>query len=343
MADASTPVAKENFSSSKRRLGAGVIAFVALLIGNAALATGPLFVRMADVGPVAAGFWRLFLALPVLLLLALRETRGRPPGALKNVPWGLAMMAGLFFAADLGSWHVGIHLTKMANATLFGNAASLMMAAATLIAARRWPYLKEALALGLAVLGAILLMRESGQQGEARLEGDLLCLLAGLLYTGYMLGMQRARGSMGPWQALATASATGVLPLLTVAFLLNEQIMPHAWLPSLALALTSQIIGQGLLIYALPHFSALVVGLTLLTQPAISALIGWMIYGEKLGPQELLGAVLVAVALVMIRLPGGKGKAAPGGDAADNDALDNDANIGTGPDGPAGQPTPERL
>jgi drug/metabolite transporter (DMT)-like permease len=335
MADASTPVAKENFSSSKPRLGGGVIPFIALLVGNAALATGPLFVRLADVGPVAAGFWRLFLALPILLLLAFRETKGQPAGQLKNVPWGLAIMAGLFFAADLGSWHVGIHYTKMANATLFGNAASLMMAAATLIAARRWPYLKEALALGLAVLGAVLLMRESGQQGEARLEGDLLCLLAGLLYTGYMLGMQRARGSMGPWQALTTSSLAGVLPLLLVAFLLSEQIMPHAWLPVLALALTSQIIGQGLLIYALPHFSALVVGLTLLTQPAMSALIGWIIYNEKLGPQELVGAVLVAVALVMIRLPGGKSKAAP------DDDVEHDT--GTGPDGPAGQPQPERL
>lgn len=317
MANASTPVAKQNFSSAKRQLGGGALAFLALLVGNAALATGPLFVRMADVGPVAAGFWRLCIALPLLLLLAGREVKAQPKKLDAKIPWGLAMIAGLFFAADLGSWHVGIHLTKMANATLFGNSASLMMAAATLIAARRWPYLKEILALGLAVAGAFMLLHQSGQQGAARLEGDLLCVLAGVLYTGYMLGMQRVRGTMGPWQALATASSAGVLPLLAVAYLLGEQLVPHIWWPIFALAITSQIVGQGLLIYALPKFSALIVGLTLLTQPAMSALIGWIIYGERLGPEEIVGAVLVAAALVMIRLPGGGRKTAPQtGDAA---------------------------
>ncbi|MEO9490619.1 MAG: hypothetical protein ABJG26_03260, partial [Marinomonas sp.] len=42
----------------------------ALLIGNVALALGPWFVRLTDTGPVSAGFWRLFLALPFLLILA---------------------------------------------------------------------------------------------------------------------------------------------------------------------------------------------------------------------------------------------------------------------------------
>ncbi len=42
----------------------------ALLGGNIALALGPWFVREADTGPVSAGFWRLFLALPFLVILA---------------------------------------------------------------------------------------------------------------------------------------------------------------------------------------------------------------------------------------------------------------------------------
>ena len=37
------------------------------------------------------------------------------------------------------------------------------------------------------------------------------------------------------------------------------------------LMLASQIVGQGLLVYSLKHFSPLVVGMALLTQPAIAA------------------------------------------------------------------------
>lgn len=300
MDETSTTVAKKNFLSPKH---APRTAFVALLGGNAALATGPLFVRLADVGPVAAGFWRLALALPLLLLLAGWEI-GRSKASMH---WrgaiGLAIIGGLFFASDLASWHLGIVQTKMANATLFGNSASLFMAAATLMAAHRWPLRAELIALTMAVAGALLLMQASAQQGQAHFEGDLLCLLAGILYTGYMLTMQRARGSLGPWAALASATAVGVLPLLLFALILGETLWPHDWQSVVLLALASQIIGQGLLIYALPHFSALVIGLTLLTQPAMSALIGWAIYGERLSGVELFGAALVAVALVLIRLP----------------------------------------
>ena len=53
-------------------------AFLALLAGNVALAAGPFLVRHSGVGPIAAGFWRLALALPFLLILAL-VARQRSP------------------------------------------------------------------------------------------------------------------------------------------------------------------------------------------------------------------------------------------------------------------------
>ncbi|MFL6743026.1 MAG: hypothetical protein ACJ8E3_03590, partial [Sphingomicrobium sp.] len=45
-------------------------AFPAVLVGSTALAFGPWLVRLAGVGPVAAGFWRLALALPFLFMIA---------------------------------------------------------------------------------------------------------------------------------------------------------------------------------------------------------------------------------------------------------------------------------
>ena len=302
MTDATPSVAKENFSGPKL----APFAFLALLGGNAALAAGPLFVRLADVGPVAAGFWRLALALPVLILFAWRQGNGAAGWSGVRSALGLAAVGGLFFAADLASWHIGILQTKMANATLFGNAASLILAATTLVLARRLPMRSEGAALLLACVGAVMLLRESGQQGEARLIGDLLCLLAGVLYAGYMLTMQRARGTLASWPTLALSTAAGVLPLLLFAVLLGERLIPGEWGPVIALAFTSQIVGQGLLIYALPHFSALVVGLTLLTQPAVAAMIGWLVYGERLSVVELLGGAMVAAALVLVRLPGNR-------------------------------------
>jgi drug/metabolite transporter (DMT)-like permease len=84
---------------------------------------------------------------------------------------------------------------------------------------------------------------------------------------------------------------------------LGERIIPADWTYVLLLALASQVIGQGLLVYGIGHVPPLVVGLALLTQPAISAFVGWTAYGETLSPLDWLGALAIGTALVLVRLP----------------------------------------
>ena len=48
-------------------------ALPALLIGALAIGLSPIFVRLVDVGYTASAFWRLALAIPVLLLFLLAQ------------------------------------------------------------------------------------------------------------------------------------------------------------------------------------------------------------------------------------------------------------------------------
>ena len=276
-------------------------AFPALLIGSSALALGPWLVRLAGVGPVAAGFWRLALALPFLFLIA--RVIGQPvhwPGRALAL---LIALAGFFFAADLAAWHAGINMTKLGNATLFGNTSSLIFALWGLWLARRRPSMTQAAALTLAIFGAALLMGSSAELSARNVKGDLLALFAGILYTGYLIAVQKARGTIQPLPLLFIASAFGALMLLPVSLIFGERIFPDNWTFVVILALSSQVLGQGLLVYALGSLSPLVIGLTLLTQPAISALVGWLAYGETLSPLDWIGAAAIAAALVLVRLP----------------------------------------
>lgn len=276
-------------------------AFAALVGGNLALSLTALVVRFADdIGPMAIGVWRLTLALPILLLLMRRETGGRLPSA--RALW-IAAGAGIFFALDLAAWHLGILQTKVANATLFGNSASLLLVIWGIMLSATLPRGWQALAILLAFAGSALLMGQSYEASSAYLVGDLLSLLAGALYTGYVLMMQHVRGEIGPWSALTISSAAGIPILLAAALALGEPIVPDDWTPLIVLALMSQIVGQGLLIWALPRFSPLVVGLTLLVQPVVAAVAGWMIFDEMLSAVEIFGGAMVAAALVLIRLP----------------------------------------
>lgn len=274
-------------------------AYVAVILANIALAFGPWFVRLADTGPVASAFWRITLAAPLLVAMAL-ATGWRPAGLARGL-WATLAVAGVAFAADLASWHLGILQTTLANATLFGNSAILIFPLYGFIATRSLPSRVQGLALALASVGAALLMGQSYQLDPRHLGGDLLCLLAGVLYALYFILMARARSTMPPLPALTLSTLASIAPLLLFATALGERIVPTHWGALIGLALASQVFGQGLMIYALGRLSPLVVGIALLVQPVVSATIGWLAYDERLGLPDLIGVALVAVALVLVR------------------------------------------
>lgn len=281
---------------------ASALPIAALLAGNIALAFGPWFVRLADVGPVSAGFWRIAIAAPILIALAFAGQK-RPFAAAHGL-WLPIALGGLAFAADLASWHIGILQTTLANATLFGNSATLMYPIYGFLVARMWPTRTQGIALALAATGAGLLLGRSYQLSPDHLVGDLLCLLAGTLYTVYFVLMSKAREAMAPLPALALSTLASILPLLIAAHLMGEQFWPRHWGVLVGLALASQVVGQGLMIYAIGHLSPLVVGIGLLSQPIVAGVVGWSAYGEKLGMADFIGAVLVAIALVLVRSGG---------------------------------------
>lgn len=301
---------------SKTLASSNALPFVAVVLANVALAFGPWFVRLADTGPVASAFWRITLAAP--LLVALAWISGARPTRLRPGLWIVLAVSGLCFAADLASWHLGILRTTLANATLFGNCATLIFPIYGFLVARAWPTRTQGLAFALAAAGAGLLMGRSLQVDPRNFAGDMLCLLAGLLYTAYFICMARARDVMAPLPALALSTLASVLPLLAFAILLGERILPSSWGPLLGLALVSQVFGQGLMIYALGRLSPLVVGLALLIQPVVAATVGWLVYDERLQVPDFAGIALVAAALVLVRR---------GPDVADRAAEDDMARM----------------
>ena len=276
-----------------------IVLLAALLAGNVALALGPWFVRVADTGPVAAGFWRLFLALPFLVLFA--RIGGQRLTGMGAKTLALVALGAVTFALDLASWHIGIGMTRLGNAVLFGNAGSVVLLFWVFIAHRLLPRPLEWLAIIFALAGAAILMGRSLEISRLTLLGDVFCLAAGLLYAVYLLTLQGARGSFGSWSLLVWVSIFGCPVLLGIALALGEPVWPGDWTPVIGLFIVSQLVGQGLMVFALKYFPPLVVGLALLTQPAVASLYGWLAFGEVLSALDIVGMVLVGAALAVSR------------------------------------------
>lgn len=279
----------------------GSLAFPAMVAGSTALAFGGWLVREADVGPVDAAFWRLSLAIVPLMLIARAARQPMPP--LSRALLVPAALAGLFFAIDLALWHLGLVRSTLANATLIPNAASFLLPLYGFVATRTRPTPHMLWAMGLAAVGTVLLLGTSFELSARHFAGDLLCLGAALFYTAYLVVIDRMRGRVAALPTLILASSFGALALFVFARAGPGPFWPTDWRPVVALAFTSQVLGQGLIVYAMGHLKPLVVGLTLLIQPAIATAIGIIRFNEVPGPAVVAGGVLVIAALVMVRLP----------------------------------------
>ena len=155
---------------------------IALFCGALAIGFAPVFAAFAlkpeygGFGPAAIGFYRVFFALPFLWLVLLAAPgKAEQPKRIRR-PTGLLALAGFFFAIDLVSWHWSIKYTTVANATLLANFAPLwvMLWAGRLFGERITPRFLGA--LGLAIVGAAVLMNASFRLSPTQLFGDALSL-----------------------------------------------------------------------------------------------------------------------------------------------------------------------
>ena len=271
------------------------LALPALLLGALCIALAPIFVRLADVGPTAAAFWRVTLATPVLLALWLPR---RP-----RLSWAL-LWPGVFFGCDLAVWHQAIHHTSVANATLLPNLQPLFVAGVMVLWFGERLGRGFLLGLTLALGGAVVLLGDSLSLGGDQWLGDLLGVLTAAFYAAYLIAVARLRGSHAALTIMWVASATAACLLAPIVMLSGEHWLPgssQGWAVLAGLALLSHVCGQGLIAWSLAHLRVAFSAVTLLVQPVAAAGFAWWLLGEALGVVQLLGGAVVLVGIVLCR------------------------------------------
>jgi len=281
------------------------LAFVALIAGGAALGLSPIFVRLSDVGPTASAFWRLALAVPVLWVwVALRQPkRATVRPSLLNA----SVLAGIFFAADLGVWHWSIVYTTVANSTLLANFAPIFVTLGGWWLFRQHVSGAFVAAMITALAGTTFLVGPSFGLGGQHVLGDGLGLLTAVFYAAYMLSIKRARETVSTATLMALSTTVSVVLLFPVALFSPQPMLPAGlggWLVLLGLSLVSQVLGQSLIAYAFAHLTAALSSVTVLVQPVVATILAWMLFGETLGALQLLGGVLVLAGIFFARRSG---------------------------------------
>ncbi len=258
-----------------------------------------IFVRLAlPAPPVVTGFYRMLFASLLVGGFLLVTPR---PGALPRRAAAAALASGLCFGTDIALWHTAIVQTSVATATLLGNPPPVHVGHDTVLVLGQTLHARFVGGAALALLGCAALLGISwGDVDHAR--GALLALGASLFYAGYLLLMTAARreGAAPPALFVSSLGATGVLGLY--GWLGDDPFSGFpatSWAAMGGAALVSQIGGVMAIVWALRYLPTTVASVLLLAQPVGTALLGWLLLGEALGPLQALGGAAVLAGIVL--------------------------------------------
>ena len=174
------------------------------------IAFAGIFVSLAAVSPATAAFFRCLYALPVLGFLAYREDRAYGPRPRRNRM--LAATAGIFFAADLVSWHYAIEFVGAGLGTVLANLQVVVVAFVAWWLLGERPDRRIFLGIPILLSGVVLI---SGVVGEGAYGSDpLLGVVFGIgtsiAYAGFILLLrQSSKDLRRPAGPLTDATAGG--------------------------------------------------------------------------------------------------------------------------------------
>lgn len=281
------------------------------ILGVLGISFSAVFVRLAEVSPATAGFFRGAYALPVLAAIAQvaarRLERARRRDSRSRI---IAFVSGLFLATDLTFWHQSIEHIGAGLATVLANVQVAFVGLLAWLVHGERPTRDALLVIPLMFVGVILIagVGSDDAYGADPARGAIVGLAAGLAYSGFIFLFRASNRQLSPPALPLFESTLGVTLGSAISGFVFEDgfsLVPtwpaHGWL--LALAMVAQVVGWLLIAVALPRLAALETSVMLLLQPLCTVIWGFLLFAEVLSLGQLAGAgtLLAGVSYLSVR------------------------------------------
>jgi drug/metabolite transporter (DMT)-like permease len=274
---------------------------VVLIASLIAVAHAAIFVRMADADPLVTAAYRMLIASAVLLPVAAVTAR-QEIKRLNRREWRLIGGAAVFLALHFATWIASLDFTSIANSVVLVTLTPVWLAVWAVVALRQPPGRRTWLAVGLALMGSIVMGSGSARVGLETLYGDGLALAGGILFVGFLLLAEAARRTIGIVAFVTLVYSGAAILLWAAVFALDLPVVGlsrETYLAFIGLGLISQIIGHTGFNWAVRVISPMVLALLFLTEPLLSTALGWFYFGEGFAPETAIGGVLILVAVYL--------------------------------------------
>ncbi len=270
-------------------------------IGSIMISFSSVFVKLANVGPITSGFYRVFFGSLILLPCSILIRRSLAIGWRNFL---LAVACGLIFALDLTVWHKSIHGVGPGLATVLANLQIFVLTMIGVLFFKENVTIRAYLAIFIAILGLGLLVGPGwGQVTVGWKWGLALGLMTAFVYASYILLLRFLQTGMSSstqmWNMALVSLSTAVfmaieIPLAGESFAIADN--RSLW-SLVAYGFFGQSIGWYLISKGLPLIDISVAGLIILLQPSLAFIWDVLFFSRPTTTLDIIGASTVLAAI----------------------------------------------
>lgn len=271
-------------------------------------------VGMEYIGPFTFNAIRCVLGglalIPVILVLKKKKETGAENQEKedKKTLWAGGIACGVILCIASNLQQFGIMEASVGKSGFFTALYIVMIPVIGIFIGKR-PGIKLWFCVALAVVGMYLLCMKDGSFIIER--ADIMLLLCALAFSFHILVVDYFSPKVdGVKMSCIQFFVCGVLSAVGMLFTETPDIsnIQAAWLPLLYAGLLSCGVGYTLQIVGQKGINPVIASLIMSLESVISALAGWVILGQVLSPKEILGCVLMFVAIIITQIPIGNKK-----------------------------------
>ena len=271
-------------------------------------------VGMEYIGPFTFNAIRCVLGglvlIPVILVLKKKKETGAENQEKedKKTLWAGGIACGVILCIASNLQQFGIMEASVGKSGFFFSLYIVMIPVIGIFIGKR-PGIKLWFCVALAVVGMYLLCMKDGSFTIER--ADIMLLLCALAFSFHILVVDYFSPKVdGVKMSCIQFFVCGVLSAVGMLFTETPDIsnIQAAWLPLLYAGLLSCGVGYTLQIVGQKGINPVIASLIMSLESVISALAGWVILGQVLSPKEILGCVLMFVAIIITQIPIGNKK-----------------------------------
>ncbi len=296
-------------SLSKETAPTSVTAAIALCVSLVAISCSAIFFVVAgqEMSPTAIAFNRLGIAaIGFALWNGLQFAQTPQTEALKlqirSIDWILLLIAGTSFVSSMMLLAWAFTQTSVAKAALFTHMLPIFTTlGAWLILGKRFN-LRFLVGMTIALSGTIAIGINDFSGTDNSLLGDFAALGAAVCFAVEILIIEQLRSRFPTTILTMSECAIGSVLALPTALLSSDALFPPSWKSGaaiLGLALLTQMLGHGLLVYSLKRFSASLISVATLAVPILSAILALLVFSETIKIFEGLAFTIVLIGIYL--------------------------------------------